>query len=146
METAARGAREHPDHPENRLFEVTSHNAGGEGTAKVPPSTQRQAPQMGDEMNKVPQLMSDRPRMVASAGKFIVEAMIPAGVYGVLAGDRIVHDPDATQVTIFETLDEADAAAKAADARGEKFRNVAFRHRTVHLVNNLNGPRIWRAA
>jgi len=97
-------------------------------------------------MHKVPQLMSDRPRMVAATGKFIVEAMIPLGTYGVLAGDKIIHDPDATQVTIFDSLEEADAAATAADARGEKFRNVALRHRTVHLVDNINGPRIYRAA
>lgn len=97
-------------------------------------------------MTKVPQLMSDRPRMVANTGKFIVEALIPAGVYGVLAGEKIVHDPDATQVTIFDSLKDADAAAAAADARGGKFRNVALRHRTVHLVDNLNRPRIYRAA
>lgn len=97
-------------------------------------------------MTKVPQLMSDRPRMVANTGKFIVRCLHGNNPYGVLSGDTIVEDVDGELATVFSTLNEADDAAAVADARGGKFRNVALRHQSVHLVDDLNGPRIYRAA
>lgn len=97
-------------------------------------------------MKKVPQLLSDRSRHVANVGKFIVEAIWVNHVFGVMSDGKIVDDPTGERATIFDTLEDAEAAAVAADVRGEKFRNVALRHRPCHLVDSFSTPRLYRAA
>lgn len=93
-------------------------------------------------MEKVPQLMSDRSRLVENVGKFIVErlhANIPVDVLCMPFFDR---DVDGEAVTLFDTLEAADAAASLMNETQER----PFKCRAVHLVDNLNGPRIYRSA
>lgn len=98
-------------------------------------------------MNKVPQLMSDRPRHKANAGKFIVERLRANHRFGVLCMPIFDDDADGEAVTIFDTLDAADAAASLINDKAAKpDTGPVLICRTVQLVARLGGDRIYRPA
>lgn len=99
-------------------------------------------------MTKVPQIMSDRPRYQANAGKFIVQRLFSNTPVDVLVMPFFDRDTNGEAVTIFDTLEAADAAAALMNERMEPFpghKQVPV-CRAVQIVNDLNGPRIYRAA
>lgn len=97
-------------------------------------------------MTKVPQLMSDRPRLKANAGKFIVERLFSNTPVDVLVMPFFERDVDGEFVTIFDTLEAADAAASIMNEKMEPYpgKKQIPVCRAVQLVNDLNGPRIYR--
>lgn len=99
-------------------------------------------------MRKVPQIMSDRPRYRANAGKFIVQRLFSNTPVDVLVMPFFDRDVDGEAVTIFDTLEAADAAASLMNETMEPFAGTAQIPvcRSVQIVNNLNGPRIYRTA
>lgn len=89
-------------------------------------------------MTKVPQLMSDRERMIANAGKFVVQRMYSNTPIDYLC--LPFFDKHHEFATIFDTLEAADAAA---EIENEKSNTIQHHCRAVVLVNNLDGPRIY---
>ena len=99
-------------------------------------------------MTKVPQIMSDRPRYQANAGKFIVQRLFSNTPIDVLVMPFWDRDVDGEAVTIFDTLEAADAAAALMNDSMEPLPGYAQIPvcRAVQIVNDLNGPRIYRTA
>jgi hypothetical protein len=136
-------------------FESRAFNCSIRGRRSAPrrsPHSNQRTPtalidgEMG--MTKVPQIMSDRPRYQANAGKFIVQRLFSNTPIDVLVLPFWDRDVDGEAVTIFDTLEAADAAAALMNEQMEPLPGYAQIPvaRAVHLVNALNGPRIYRAA
>lgn len=99
-------------------------------------------------MTKVPQIKSDRPRYQANTGKFIVQRLYANTPMDVLVMPFFDQDVDGEFVTIFDTLEAADAAASLMNDKMEPFHGKAQIPvcRSVRIVDDINGPRIYRAA
>lgn len=99
-------------------------------------------------MTKVPQIKSDRPRYQGNVGKFIVQRLFSNTPVDVLVMPFFDRDVDGEAVTIFDTLEAADAAASLMNEKMLPFPGKAQIPvcRAVQIVNDINGPRLYRAA